>query len=52
MKLISLIDSMQKELNTDWYKIITALDDRNLVTKKQRRTVENHFFDKEGGKSV
>lgn len=43
--MIDAIKALAKETNTDWFSIVLALNDRNILTCDQIKKIENYFFD-------
>ena len=45
--MIDAIFIISKETGENWHTILLALKDRNLLTGKQCREIEDYFFDRE-----
>lgn len=43
--MIDAIKALAKETNTDWFSIVLALNDRNILTCDQIKKIEDYFFD-------
>lgn len=45
--MIEAIKSISKETQADWYSVVLALRDRNILNSTQIKRIEAHFFDLE-----